>query len=104
MNLMKMINDSDDSHDKDGGGDERGSVETSLTVNVLPLSLVHLPSTVFTAPTYAEAHANDGGKDHEYDTDGCTYKESCLVVDPLQEDSIYSINIPLLYSHFLKTI
>lgn len=72
-----------DSRDEDGGGDERGGVETSLTVGVLPLSLVHLPSAVLAAPTHAETRAYDGDEDHEDDTDGCTYEESGLVVDPL---------------------
>lgn len=89
--------DGDDSHDEDGGGDERGSVETPLTVDVLSLSLVHLPSAVLTASTHAETHAYDGGEHHEHDTDGRTYEETGLVVDPLQEDRIHTI---IIHSHF----
>lgn len=85
--------DDDDSHDEDGCGDERGRVETPLTVDVLSLSLVHLPSAVVTASTHTETQAYDGGEDHEHDTDGRTYEETGLVVDPLQEERIHTITI-----------
>lgn len=75
----------DDSHDEDGRGDERGGVESPLTVEVFPLPLVHLPPTVLAAAAHAEAHSNDGGEDHEGDAQGGAYEESCFVVDPLQE-------------------
>lgn len=78
--------DHDNSHDEDGSGDEWGSVETSLTVSVLSLSLVHLPSTVLTASTHTEAHANDGCEDHKQDADCPTYEKSRLVVRPLPGD------------------
>lgn len=93
ITMIKTKADGENSHDEDGGGDERGGVETSLTVGVLSLSLVHFPSAVLTASTHTETHAYDGREHHEQDPDGRTYEESGLVVDPLQEDGIHAIII-----------
>lgn len=71
------------SHDEDRCGDERGGVEPSLAVSVLPLSLMHLTSTVFAAPTHAETRADDGREDKDQDSDCSAYEEPHLVVDPL---------------------
>ena len=81
--LKKMMS-REDSHDEDGGCDEWGGVEASLAVGVLSLSLVHLPSAVLTTSTHTEEHAYDGGEHHDHNTDGRTYEESGLVVDPLK--------------------
>lgn len=81
----------DDSHDEDGCSNQRGGIETSVTVCVFPLSLMHLPSTVITASTHAEAHSYDGDKDHKHDAEGCTYEKSRLVLDPLREESIHPV-------------
>lgn len=103
--LIKTINkhddkgDNRDSHDEDGGGDERGGIETSLTVGVLPLSLVHLPSAVLTTSTHTETCAYDGGEDHKQDADGRTDEEASLIVNPLQGEKIYLIIISLFGSH-----
>lgn len=94
--LSQRVNSGGDSHDEDGGGDERGGVETSLTVGVLPLPLVHLPSTVLTAATHTETCANDGSEDHEHNADGPTYEETSLVVDPLQGHRIHPITIVII--------
>lgn len=92
-----------DSHNEDGGGDERGGEETSLAVDVLSLSLVHLPSAVVTAPAQTETQADDGGEDQEDDADGRTYEESGLVVDPLQEEEIF-IRSQIASLHHLHAI
>lgn len=76
----------DDLHDEDGGSDERGRVETPLTVGVLPLPLVHLTPTVLTTSTHAEKCAYQGGEDHHQKANGGTYEESSLIVDPLEEE------------------
>lgn len=89
---MKKTDDDGDSRDEDGGADERCCIETSLAVGVLPLSLVHLPSTVLTAPTHTEAHADDGCEDHKDDSDGGTDEKSSLVVDPLRDESGHPLN------------
>lgn len=73
-----------DSHDEDGRGHEGGGVEPSLTVGVLPLSLVHLASAVLAAPAHAETRADDGREDHDQDSDRRAYEEPHLVVDPLR--------------------
>lgn len=73
-----------DSHDEDGRGHEGGGVEPSLTVSVLPLSLVHLASAVLAAPTHAETRADDGREDHDQDSDRRAYEEPHLVADPLR--------------------
>lgn len=69
----------DDSHDEDGCSNQRGGIETSVTVCMFPPSLMHLPSTVITASTHAEAHSYDGDKDHKHDAEGCTYEKSGLL-------------------------
>lgn len=73
-----------DSHDEDGRGHEGGGVEPSLTVSVLPLSLVHLAPAVLAAPAHAETHADDGREDHDQDSDRRAHEEPHLVVDPLR--------------------
>lgn len=73
------------SHDEDGGGDQRGGVEPSLAVGVLPLPLMHLASTVLAAPTHAETGADDGREDQDQDSDCSADEEPHLVVDPLPE-------------------
>lgn len=85
---------SENSRDKDGSDDERGGIETSLAVSVLSLSLVHLPSTVVTASTHTETHADDGREDHKHDTDARTYEKSCLIADPLQKKGIHNQCLP----------
>lgn len=92
-NEIKWLNEHDNSHDEDGSADERGGVETSLTVSVLSLSLVHLSSAVLAASAHAETHADDGRENHERDTDGRTYEKSRLVVDPLRSDKVRTIII-----------
>lgn len=92
----------DDSHDEDGCSNQRGGIETSVTVCVFPLSLMHLPSTVITASTHAEAHSYDGDKDHKHDAEGCTYEKSRLVLDPLREESIHPVISPLSALYFLQ--
>lgn len=81
----------DDSHNEDGGADERGGVETSVAVSVFPLSLMHLPSAVIAASAHAEAHGYDGSEDHKQDAKACTYEESRLVLDPLQGESSHQL-------------
>lgn len=73
-----------DSHDEDGRGHQGSGVEPSLTVSVLPLSLVHLASAVLAAPAHAETHADDGREDHDQDSHRRAHEEPHLVVDPLR--------------------
>lgn len=73
-----------DSHDEDGRGHQGSGVEPSLTVSVLPLSLVHLASAVLAAPAHAETHADDRREDHDQDSHRRAHEEPHLVVDPLR--------------------
>lgn len=91
-----------DSHDEDGGGDQRGGVEPSLTVGVLPLSLVHLAATVLAAAAHAEAGADDGREDQEQDPHRGAYEEAHLVVDPLREGRReMQVSVRFRFSFFL---
>ena len=74
-----------DSHDEDGGDDERGGEEASLAVGVLPLPLVHLPPAVVAAATHAEAGAHDGHQHQEQQAQGTAHQEARLVVHALGE-------------------
>lgn len=55
-----------------------------MTVSVLPLSLMHLASTIIAAATHAETGADDGREDEDQDSDRGAYEEPHLVVDPLR--------------------
>lgn len=62
---------------------------------------MHLPSTVVTASTHTEAHADEGHEDHKHDADARTYEKPRLVADPLQKNGIHNqcLPTPLQFGH-----
>lgn len=71
------------SRDDQWGGEQQCSQQATLAVCVLPLTLVHLASTVVTAAAHAEEEADYWHQDSKEQAQRCTHEEAYLVVDGL---------------------
>lgn len=73
-----------DSREEDGGSDECGHVEATLTVCVLLMSLMHFTTTVLTAAAHTETQPHHWHQHHKQQPHYCQDYKANLIVDRLK--------------------